>query len=79
MFRKRETDWKLLKDDTGLSHNVIIDVHFRGLTPLNDVDPKDHILESVQLFFQPHRINRFHKLHRNRWVCNSSIRVLGTA
>ena len=43
MFRKSLDEWNLR--DKVLLDTVIIDVHFRGFTALNDVKPKDHVLE----------------------------------
>jgi hypothetical protein len=47
MFLRNRTEWTFLAEDAGLSDNIIFDVHFRGFTILNDVDPKDHTLECV--------------------------------
>jgi len=43
MFRKSKEDWSLRQ--TGVLDNIIIDVHFRGFTALNDVKADEHILE----------------------------------
>lgn len=36
-------EWPIVDRDTG--HNFILDTHFLGLTPLNDLKPEDHMFE----------------------------------
>jgi hypothetical protein len=43
VFDSDDTEWVLRTGDT--QPNVIVDVHFRGFTALNDVDSDLHILE----------------------------------
>jgi hypothetical protein len=42
-FDNNKDEWSIRVD--GLSRRIVFDVHFRGLTPYNDVDPKEHQLE----------------------------------
>jgi hypothetical protein len=37
-----QLEWVFPRESTYLPHNLIIDVHFLGLTVLNDVHPADH-------------------------------------
>jgi hypothetical protein len=42
-FDNDKDEWSIRVD--GFSRRLIFDVHFRGLTPYNDVDPTEHQLE----------------------------------
>lgn len=42
-FDNDKDEWSITID--GFSRRLIFDVHFRGVTPYNDVDPTEHQLE----------------------------------
>jgi hypothetical protein len=44
IFDNEDKEWVFLARNIGLLKNVIVDVHFLGFTPLNDV-VEDHCLE----------------------------------
>ena len=44
-FADGKTEWPLEGHWAGLAHNIIVDSHFLGLTPLNEVDAQKHVIE----------------------------------
>jgi hypothetical protein len=45
LLAANKDEWVFTSYETGWSHNLIFDTHFRGFTPLNDVSADNHILE----------------------------------
>ena len=44
-FDSDKTEWVFKTQTYGLQRNIIVDVHFLGFTPLNDVSDSQHTVE----------------------------------
>lgn len=42
-----EDEWRIVMAEQAPGHVLILDIHFKGLTPLNDVEPARHFVEYV--------------------------------
>jgi hypothetical protein len=69
--------WHVPIDETG-SKSLILDTHFLGFTPLNDVSPSTHIIEYVASHVNSLLAN-IGKLHRNIRSRKSSVRIVAAS
>ncbi|KAK3360460.1 hypothetical protein B0T25DRAFT_535690 [Lasiosphaeria hispida] len=49
MFDNSNTEWIISGQSAGLVRDLLIDVHFRDFTPLNDAPPENHMLDCIAL------------------------------
>ncbi|KAF4549767.1 Hypothetical protein D9617_20g028230 [Elsinoe fawcettii] len=49
MFDNEDNEWSVPGKSAGLMRDIILDVHFRDFTPLNDVCRDDHVVDCIAI------------------------------